>query len=266
MKKTLIALVALASMAVGAPATLTLENALLHTQNGDSMNLDAEGMQDSKNFTLTMSLNGTAFAESIYLVGQNLSNKHIVQLETNMFRNNVNTSYTLGTSIVYGSATSTSSSYKKAGIFATYGGFSTKSYGWQDGNNSDVEFFSDILSDWGYSYNSETSTSTSNITGVAYTLTGTVGSDFSSYLVVTLADGTTYNYSGTSSGYSFSDLTDINSISFDSDIVKEAYVFDTVSTATAANALNKAILVPEPATATLSLLALAGLAARRRRK
>lgn len=61
---------------------------------------------------------------------------------------------------------------------------------------------------------------------------------------------------------------------FDSDIVTDTYVFNQVVTAEEAKSLGKAaamaalssVAVPEPITATLSLLALAGLAARRRRK
>ena len=60
-----------------------------------------------------------------------------------------------------------------------------------------------------------------------------------------------------------------STIVFD-DIVTDGYVFKQVVTADEAKALGKAAataaLVPEPTTATLSLLALAGLAARRRRR
>jgi Leucine-rich repeat (LRR) protein len=61
-----------------------------------------------------------------------------------------------------------------------------------------------------------------------------------------------------------------NTVVFNSDIVTKGYVFNQVVTAAEAKALGtaaaKAALVPEPTTATLSLLALCGLAARRRRK
>ena len=72
-----------------------------------------------------------------------------------------------------------------------------------------------------------------------------------------------YNTGLKSSGLSF------NTIVFDG-IVTDGYVFNQVVTAEEAKALGKAAataaLVPEPTTATLSLLALAGLAARRRRR
>ena len=65
-----------------------------------------------------------------------------------------------------------------------------------------------------------------------------------------------------------------SSVVFDSNIVTNTYVFNQVVTAEEAKSLGKAAAtaalqsgaVPEPTTATLSLLALAGLAARRRRK
>ena len=61
----------------------------------------------------------------------------------------------------------------------------------------------------------------------------------------------------------------LQSIAF-SDAVKSAYLYDSRITETEAVAITKALgksaVVPEPTTATLSLLALAGLAVRRRRK
>ncbi len=80
--------------------------------------------------------------------------------------------------------------------------------------------------------------------------------------------GGDYNTSLRGTGLTYS------SVVFDSDIVTDTYVFSQVVTAEEAKSLGKAaamaalssVAVPEPTTATLSLLALAGLAARRRRK
>lgn len=76
--------------------------------------------------------------------------------------------------------------------------------------------------------------------------------------------GATFNTGLRGQGLSFSTVV------FDSDIVTEGYVFNQVVTAETAKALGQAAaaaaLIPEPTTATLSLLALAGLAARRRRR
>ena len=76
--------------------------------------------------------------------------------------------------------------------------------------------------------------------------------------------GATYNEGLRGQGVSYS------SVVFNSDIVTAGYVFNKVVYSADAKALGlaaaTAALVPEPTTATLSLLALAGLAARRRRK
>ncbi|MDO5464025.1 MAG: PEP-CTERM sorting domain-containing protein [Akkermansia sp.] len=76
--------------------------------------------------------------------------------------------------------------------------------------------------------------------------------------------GGDFNTTLRGSGLSFSTVV------FDSDIVTEGYVFNQVVTAAEAKVLGQAAaaaaLIPEPTTATLSLLALAGLAARRRRR
>lgn len=61
-----------------------------------------------------------------------------------------------------------------------------------------------------------------------------------------------------------------SAVTFNSDIVESTYIFDSVVTADNATTLSlaaaKEALIPEPSTATLSLLALAGLAVRRRRR
>lgn len=76
--------------------------------------------------------------------------------------------------------------------------------------------------------------------------------------------GATFNTSLRGQGLSFSTVV------FDSNIVTKGYVFNQRVYSADAKALGQAAaaaaLIPEPTTATLSLLALAGLAARRRRK
>jgi hypothetical protein len=76
--------------------------------------------------------------------------------------------------------------------------------------------------------------------------------------------GATYNTGLRGQGLSFSTVV------FDSNIVTEGYVFNQRVYSDDAKALGlaaaAAALIPEPTTATLSLLALAGLAARRRRR
>lgn len=87
-------------------------------------------------------------------------------------------------------------------------------------------------------------------------------------LTVAYADGSTQTIVGNAAGYSWSN----NQYNATEIFYDDAYI--TAPTVTKTGnwthadlvAANKAALVPEPTTATLSLLALAGLAARRRRK
>lgn len=93
-------------------------------------------------------------------------------------------------------------------------------------------------------------------------------------LTVLNSDGTYSSTSAGNAGLRWSAMGDITKVAVDTDVVTTAYAFDGHYQGDAAYALNKAAIVaslpapsvPEPATATLSLLALAGLAARRRRK
>ncbi len=106
-------------------------------------------------------------------------------------------------------------------------------------------------------------------TGMAITMSiGASGTNF--YLTLVEEDGSTINYTGaTRSGWHY-DSFDLRQITF-SDVVTYIALDEDVLTGSAAFGANSAALIatgaiPEPATTTLSLLALAGLAARRRRK
>lgn len=89
------------------------------------------------------------------------------------------------------------------------------------------------------------------------------------YLTVMKKDGTMLNYADKRAAYraTGSDRY-VKAFTFNDKYVlsADAHVADSAISATDAFALNQSKLVPEPTTATLSLLALAGLAARRRRK
>lgn len=89
------------------------------------------------------------------------------------------------------------------------------------------------------------------------------------YLTVMKIDGSLANYADKRTGYrSTGSNRYIQTFTYNENYVlsADAYVNDTAITAAEAFTLNSKKLVPEPATATLSLLALAGLAVRRRRK
>jgi uncharacterized protein (TIGR03382 family) len=83
-------------------------------------------------------------------------------------------------------------------------------------------------------------------------------------MTVVLNDGTTHEYSGQSgTGFKFT-YSDVLGVSANADLVDSVYLVGSVLTASEVQSIHQSI--PEPATATLSLMALAGLAARRRRK
>ena len=113
----------------------------------------------------------------------------------------------------------------------------------------------------------------SKVTSAALTMaleTSTSGTAWS--LTVLNSDGTYTSKSASLVGLRWSSMGDITNIAIDTAVVTQAYAFDGFIKGDSAYALNKAAIevatttVPEPTTATLSLLALAGLAARRRRK
>ena len=78
-------------------------------------------------------------------------------------------------------------------------------------------------------------------------------------------DGSVTSLGGTWNSGLKSDGMQIDKFTFDTSIVKQSFVFSNGSTVEQATQLGYTV-IPEPATATLSLLALAGLAARRRRR
>lgn len=89
------------------------------------------------------------------------------------------------------------------------------------------------------------------------------------YCAVKHADGSYTTYAGSNSGIKFGSSTVFTAngtlTNLNTDMVTGVYVFDNVVNQADSLAITQALATPEPTTATLSLLALAGLCARRRR-
>ncbi len=265
MKKTIIALLALGSASMVAQAdesaALKLKDATIISSAAGEMNIDASGMADNTAFTLTMNLNPDKLIETISLSAPTETNTWIAKIDTD--RSGSHSDYYTGLAVVYASSTNETDASLMAGYYNEYGKHVGKNFNVTDGTTTITYLSSIVSSAWGY----DAQTKTSTIEKAAVTISGNVGSEFTILLTMEKEDGTRLEYNGATSGYSFSNTIDINSISFDSDIVNSAYFFDSVVAAENIKTLNaEALNVPEPTTITLSLLSLAGLAARRRRK
>ena len=105
-----------------------------------------------------------------------------------------------------------------------------------------------------------------NVTGAALTMVHNDKSNSQVYLTVAYTDGTTYTLAGTQSDLKWSGgIGAISDLRLNTNIVNYVEVYS--GALSSAEVLTHATqLVPEPTTATLSLLALCGLAARRRRR
>lgn len=108
-----------------------------------------------------------------------------------------------------------------------------------------------------------------NVKAAALTMALETSSNGTAWTLCTLNNDNTYTMlSASNAGLRWSSMGDISVIAVDKKVVTEAYAFDGFITGDSAQALNKSAIaasIPEPTTATLSLLALAGLATRRRR-
>ncbi len=254
MKKTLITLLALAGVACG----VTLDDAMLTSTTGAAMDLDAEGMSNLTEYTLTMNVNADALVATIANAAPKSQSSWIADIDVS--RTNGQALH-LGPGVVIASSSNTSDATIMGGYAGADGQMRGINFNVSDGSSTITYLSSIVSSAWGY----DAETGTSDISSAVISMTGTAGSNCSICITMKKDDGSILEYYGTTSGYSFSGVDDINGITFNTDIVESAYFFDSVSTETGIKALH-AQIIPEPATATLSLLALAGLAIRRRRK
>ncbi len=230
MKKTLIALLALGSCAMG----VTLEDA-------DRLGLGGSTFTTTDgNFTVALTLDVTEL-RSILEQGQNVS------WGTDIVCYDINGTKT-GVTVNGGSS---DGKINTSGLYARWGdNINWNSTCWTSGNDlATIDW--DTVADAGLVY----SFSSTGGTSVAFTLLD--------------AEGTAIVDTYATAGALKSASATASTISFDDSVIG-VYYFNGGVTETDAKALAKSAAVmtgtvPEPTTATLSLLALAGLAARRRR-
>ena len=252
MKKTLITLLAVASCAMG----VTINDAIKYTTEDTPVDLDTDFTSKQTNYTLTLVLDADVLITS--LTERDMTNFWFAKM--NVDRNNGAT-YNLGVGLIHRGGQDANTKYD-ASIMAVYPDASNNPVGKDLAMGPDGAYLSSITtSAWGYNPTDKSN----SVKYAVLTVTGTIGSNMTGYLTMFMDDNKILEYSGTSSDYSFSNCLDINSIEINEDFVQKAYVFDSLVGAADIRAMHMA-LVPEPTTATLSLLALAGLCARRRRK
>ena len=237
MKKTLITLLAMASCAMG----LTLEDAVA-TSNGSAITLNEATSAITAVVVVDIAKLQAGMAKDAALNKYtiiNFDSSSDIGIQTNYSSydhdSNSDTPNLINNSGLYGCWNS-----GNAYSFGMNNGFESASF-WEGGAAAAITLT--------YKYNAGTSGT--------FTLLDAQGNVLKSL-------GGDYNTTLRGQGLSFS------TVAFDAEIVTNAYVFNqVVATAEEAKALGVAAastLIPEPATATLSLLALCGLAARRRRR
>ena len=266
MKKTLITLMALASCAMGETTAVTLGDAIAAIPNVTDQNASVDISSDTTAYTgvtLTMNLKADEFMTALIDSGKNKNNYALAtaQIGANVY---------IGPAIRYNSSSNTLSSayavYSTTASDSAANGMTGMSKGvgpdsWTKNGESSISAFSqEAVNSWGY----DATTGTSNVEKMVLTLTYASGAaGGSTYMTVVLNDGTTHEYSGQiGTGFKFT-YSDVLGVSANADLVDSVYLFGSVLTASEVQSIHQSI--PEPATATLSLLALAGLAARRRR-
>ncbi len=251
MKKTLTLAALAVAFAVSASADVTTWDAASLAAAEGTLTIPSSG-----SFTLTVVLDA-AQAKDAFTSPYDWANfisiqgtKEVVDTETGD-----TTTQTKYLNLSYNGWTSGSNA-GKGGIFAS-----------QNANSATTTANTALNTD--FSKSLRTGLAAGTYTSIALTMvhsveTGSMGSSF--YFTGLKADGSyTELASGRFSNFC-SDLS-MSSLTCDTNVVNYLRYDSTLLSDAAAKAANKAAMVaPEPATATLSLLALAGLAARRRRK
>ncbi len=254
MKNSLAILAALALASVASASTvLTLDGAALREDGGT--------YTDTAN---KISTSGYAHCSLTFVLD---APKFISAVQADPFQLTQITTVNFGSDSV-GLAIKADNTYG-TGLYGTWGGNNTLYAFWTDGRGATQTELSKLKA-----YFADHSDTTYTYAALTYEITGTTTSNTAEstgatvYLTLVDSEGNLTNLYGLNGGLKGSGLGDVTSFTYNTALVRYITVDNTVLDATAAAAANMNAIkdsIPEPATATLSLLALAGLAARRRR-
>ena len=207
-----------------------------------------DAMWTDTDFTVTMTLDIVKLKNALKDSGVSKTRYNLCLFSLRSDSNN--SAYTMGTMVIY---TSSGSSVSTSSLWMTANG--TTGYAHVNGSSDYLSTYVD--NQW------------ANADGASFTMAHSLGGSYA-LLTVHLSDGSFLEYECESAGLHWSGEKGVSSINIGTgnattNPVMQAYLFDSKVSSADARAINKQLL-PEPTTATLSLLALAGLAARRRRK
>ena len=256
MKKTLISLLALAGVA--AATDTTLSDAIYTSTDGASITTATTGGDAiSGDFTLTMTLNADALKAIMGNTSTGTTRPTYFYVDTTK-----NTYITLTNALkntgFVGMSQGNLNSYVLDGS-----GDPTRRPLTADNPDGAIDTNNFAASNVTGNLTSKLNT----LTSAAITLSHDNTTSTSLYVTLNFSDGSTSEIYGANKDLKWSGgIGTIESININGNYVEDTYLFRGTVDKDNAFALNEAAIIPEPATATLSLLALAGLAARRRRK
>lgn len=241
MKNTPIVFLALALAAL--PVAKATEFADYHSKLLADTTLDADdALYTDATFSVVLNLDIDALKAQLLTTGTDHSNAEVIGLT---LRNGSGPQY-VGIKSIY-----TSSGATTASLWSTLNGIQGRT----NLSGDAATYLSTLVNtDW------------ANADAAAFCLTYDKSNGTNTYLTVSTADDTYLTYNTTDSGLKYGSTAGLNAVTLNTALVKEAYTYTEVLSAADAAAISKIVMtLPEPATATLSLLALAALAARRRR-
>lgn len=245
MKKTFIALLAMGGVALHPVVLATEFEEYSSILTGGTTTFETSDPEYSdSSFSLVMNLDVDLLKNQLITTGTDHANATIVQLT--LGRTGA-TTQDIWVSSIYASKGNT-----KASLWSSTNGTTGRSNlsGEQD------LFLSEVAkNDW------------TGATGAALCITYDKGAGTNTYLTIQMPEANDIVYTKPDASLKYGDTRGLDKIFLDTNIVKQCYTYADVLNQQDALAISKkAMNVPEPTTGTLSLLALAGLCARRRKK
>ncbi|MCC8020364.1 MAG: PEP-CTERM sorting domain-containing protein [Akkermansia sp.] len=235
---------------------------------------------------LTASASATSLSDAVYTVSDTTTSSDTIDVSSTGVSGSFTLTFTLDASQLAGLIGSTAETTDNLTLLASITGNASgriigASIGSPSNNTSNSGTFlaasqasagATVAQASRWSTDGTSKLTTVDFTGAMSAAVTLIHTDTTSTTIVftyTLADGTTYTGSGTSTSVKYSaGMGTLQTLGINTDIVSSAYLFSGTTTVDDAASLNTAAiaaLVPEPATATLGLLALGALALRRRR-